>query len=208
MTRFALPRFPLRRTRHQIRNRRLFLEPLDHRVVLTGLTEVIVSEPSMPAELATSEAAAVPDAALTECPAEPIELVAEPVDGPQENLLDVELPTVEIGEPAPEPEIGIEEGGPGGGDPDETGPTIQGFRATFDHSSGEWIFSGTVLDDKSVDGLHVNIAGVVTGQAMVQADGSFELCLSLPPGILGMVTADFTDSDGNPAVPATIFLST
>ncbi|MEX2137694.1 MAG: hypothetical protein WD894_00420 [Pirellulales bacterium] len=60
-----------------------------------------------------------------------------------------------------------------------------------------WTFTGSVLDDKSVEGLLVNFGSLLAGQStMVQADGSFELSFTFPEGTIGWVTATVTDWDG------------
>jgi hypothetical protein len=60
-----------------------------------------------------------------------------------------------------------------------------------------WTFTGSVLDDKSVEGLLVDFGGLLEGQStMVQADGSFELSFTFPEGTTGWVTATVTDWDG------------
>ncbi len=85
-------------------------------------------------------------------------------------------------------------GGPGGGGTPPSPPTIINFSAIQDLDV--WLISGNVLDDKDPEGLTVVFGGLFAGQTdTVDGDHYFEAFLQLPLNVLGIATAQVTDSD-------------
>lgn len=74
-------------------------------------------------------------------------------------------------------------------------PEIQNFSGT--NGSGlSWTFTGTVIDDLSVEGLTVTFGGLLEGHTTtVRADGTFEHIAEIPFGTSGFVTATVTDAN-------------
>ncbi len=85
---------------------------------------------------------------------------------------------------------------PGGtGNTDPIAPTITSF--SNQPEFGLRRFYGTVIDDAPVAGLTIRFGGIIDGKTTtVNADGTFELIVELPPGTNGTATAQTTDGDG------------
>lgn len=72
-------------------------------------------------------------------------------------------------------------------------PIIETFTGVQE-SGNYWTFSGTILDESPADGV-VYFGGILSGySAMVQADGTFTLCVELEEGAQGLATAMAMDA--------------
>jgi len=74
-----------------------------------------------------------------------------------------------------------------------TAPVISGFQCV-ETMPNKWVFSGTVTDDTSPEGLTVNFLGILEGySATVDVYGGFSLTVELPSGTTGVVGATVID---------------